>query len=84
MRQFDSALRNQILTQMKTRFDLEQEILHCWSVTDDIDIVSKAILERDISRDETANILIGIKSLYQLKFETLFETFEGCITNKQI
>jgi len=69
---------------MKTRFDLEQEILHCWSVTDDIEVVSKAVLERDISRDETANILIGLKSLYQLKFETLFETFEGCIKNNEI
>jgi hypothetical protein len=69
---------------MKTRFDLEQEILHCWNVVDDVNLINEAILERDLTKDEIANLLTGIHSLYQLKFQTLFETFEDCCKNKTI
>lgn len=66
---------------MKNTLELEQQILHCWNVVDELDIVSNAIMERDLSRDETCNLLIGIKSLYDLKFQTLFETFENSLNN---
>lgn len=69
---------------MKTRFDLEQEILHCWNVVDDIQLINENILERDLTKDEIVNLLTGIHSLYQLKFQTLFETFESCLSNKNI
>lgn len=64
---------------MSHQFDLEQQILDCWGIKEDIDILTEAILERDISRDEISNILIGLSSLYQLKFEKTFNTFEQYI-----
>jgi hypothetical protein len=61
----------------KDRFDLEQEILDCWGITDDLDvIISSEHLNLD---DDILNILIGLKSLYQLKFQRTFETFESLV-----
>jgi hypothetical protein len=66
----------------KDRFDLEQEILDCWGITDDLDvIISSEQLELD---DEILNILIGLKSLYQLKFQRTFETFEQLVTQRNL
>ena len=64
---------------MKNRFDLEQEIMDCWGVVEDIDIVYHA--HRDTS-DELANVLLGLKTLYQLKFDRLFSTFEDCVKQR--
>ena len=64
---------------MKNRFDLEQEIMDCWGVVDDIDIVYYKHAE---ANDELANVLLGLKTLYQLKFERLFNTFEDCIKQR--
>ena len=63
---------------MKNRFDLEQEIMDCWRIVDDISVVCHA------QNDELADVLLGIKILYQLKFERLFRTFEDCVRREQI
>ena len=63
---------------MKTRFDLEQEILEVWRVTDDIKLLYETVMEREVplTQDQMANILLGLEQLYNLKFERLFNTFE--------
>ena len=58
-------------------FDLEQGIMDCWQVVDDIDTIYQRL--DALSKDEIMNLLLGIKSLYQLKFEKLFETYETVI-----
>jgi hypothetical protein len=65
----------------KTRFSLEQEIFDCWKVTDDLKVLLEGILEKDISKDEIANIVLGLEQLYNLKFSRLFSTFEDLIGN---
>ncbi len=65
------------------RFDLEQQILDCWHITDDLDVLFEAVMERDMSKDEISNVLLGLKELYQLKFLRTFETFEKLIHNGQ-
>ena len=73
------------MTSSKTRFDLEQEILYCWNIVDDIKLIHNHHLDkRKLTDDELSNVLIGLQELYQIKFETLFETFEACITKKEI
>jgi len=68
-------------TKNKNRFDLEQEIMDCWGVVDDIDTIYHAEhLYKDIDKMEEA--LIGLKILYQLKFEKLFNTFEDCVRQR--
>jgi hypothetical protein len=59
---------------MSKRFDLEQNILDCWKLVDDLDYVAKAAESRDM--DTMLNLIIGLKTLYSYKFETCFENFE--------
>jgi hypothetical protein len=58
------------------RFDLEQQIMNCWQVCEDIDAVYQVGGYREMTEDELANALLGLKTIYQLKFEILMQTFE--------
>jgi hypothetical protein len=66
----------------KNRFDLEQEILECWRVVEDIKTITE-MYDSGRSEDEVLNALIGIRALYEQKFSTLFDTFEACLVKKQ-
>jgi hypothetical protein len=71
---------------MKDRFDLEQELMKCWMVTDDLDYLLTELMEGFDNcktgveiRDKASNVVLGMRELYDIKFETLFRTFEECI-----
>ena len=66
------------------RFDLEQQILDCWKVTDDIDILLEYVCDGENDQDYVANVLLGIKNLYELKFDKMFNTFEKSIKGGSI
>ena len=66
---------------MSDRFDFEQQIVKCWSITDDVEEVAEGILERDLSHDQIVNALMGIKQLYELKFNKLWDLFEDVHMN---
>ena len=61
---------------MSDRYDLEQQIMACWNVTSDIETLFEGVVESDMTTDQIANILLGMKQLYELKFDKLFNTFE--------
>ena len=61
----------------KTRFDMEQEIMQAWQVLDDIKMLSAR--EGTTKEDWDA-----VGRLYQIRFETLFETFEQLIKDGKI
>ncbi len=69
---------------MSDRFDLEQQIMACWNVTSDIDTLCEGVLESDMTTDQIANILLGMKQLYELKFDKMFRTFEELIQNRRL
>lgn len=69
---------------MKTRFDFEQEIMNCWSVVDDIDVVRHALLEQDADTDRIDNMLLGLAELYQVKFDIMFKTFESLVGRREL
>lgn len=69
---------------MKNRFSLEQEIMECWSVTKDIDVLFEAVMEKDLTKDQICNILLGMKELYDLRFDKLFQTFEFLVSKREI
>ena len=67
----------------KDRFDLEQEIMNCWRVTDDIDSVAHFVGQINLDakdQDALLNMLLGMKQLYHVKFEILFDTFEELVS----
>ena len=69
---------------MKTRFDLEQEIMNCWKVVDDLDVVRHALLEQDADADRIDNMLLGLAELYQVKFDIMFKTFESLVSRREL
>lgn len=62
---------------MSKQFDLEQNILNAWCIIEDLEVLIKKW--GDIEEDAKLNILIGLKELYGLKFETTFNSFEEFI-----
>ena len=61
----------------KTRFDMEQEIMQAWQVLDDIKMLS--------AREGTDRAdWDAVTRLYQIRFETLFETFEQLIKDRAL
>ena len=69
---------------MVDRFDLEQDIMKCWNVTDDVDLLYRNVMEGDLSKDDIANALLGIQSLYNMRFDEMFRHFEQLIKDKKI
>ena len=63
---------------MSTQFDLEQQILQCWNVSDDIDLLYENVLDasHELTPDEIANYLLGMKQMCEMRFHKLFKTFE--------
>lgn len=64
------------------RFDLEQHILECWGIMDDLKLL-RDNYDR-LSEDQFQNVLNGVIDLYELKFQRAFDTFEKCLQNKRI
>lgn len=56
-------------------YELEQSILSCWNVVDDIEILYKSICDSSDFKN-MPNVLLGLKELYQMKFERCFEDYE--------
>jgi len=67
---------------MSDRFDLEQNIMQCWNVCDDIQLLLDCW--DDLGEDNKQNFLIGLKQMYQMKFERTWSTFEQCIRRQQL
>lgn len=61
--------------------ELEQDIMDAWHVVDDINTVYHR--SEGLSEDQLMNVLLGIKELYQLKFEKLFDTFEKYVAEQE-
>ena len=61
---------------MSKQFDLEQDILKCWNVVDDIELLFDNIMNETLTKDQITNALLGMKEVYQMKFKKCFETFE--------
>lgn len=64
-------------------FDLEQELLECWRVIEDIDVVTKYFIDSPQWEgmdpklaDALMNKYFSIKELYDLKFQSMWLKFE--------
>ncbi len=69
---------------MVDRFDLEQDIMKCWNVTEDIDLLYRNVMERGMTTDDIANALLGMKTLYEMKFDEMFSHFETLVSERKI
>jgi len=74
---------------MTDRFDLEQQIMACWNIVEDIQLLNKGVLEGhpdggNMNTDEISNYLLGLESIYALKFEQMFDTFSTLVSSRKI
>lgn len=58
------------------RFDLEQSIMQCWNMVDDVNLLVK--------RGASPGDFEGVARLYQHKFEELFAQFENGVHERKI
>ena len=66
-----------------TRFTLEDQLMECCGVVDDIDMVySTEALYQD--QDRMMNVLLGMQELYKIRFQRLFNTFEHLVHEGKI
>lgn len=68
---------------MSNRFDLEQQILDAWKITDDIQLAYECSMNSN-DKDQLANLLLGLKTLYDLKFNKMWDTFEECVSKREL
>lgn len=59
----------------ENRFDLEQNIMSCWNVVEDLNL----LLEQGTVSTDTVK---AVATLYEQKFQYLWENFENCCANK--
>ena len=59
-----------------TAFDLEQDIMKCWSVTDDIGEIAVDLAEGHMTAEEAARALEAYQQVYSRRFERCFSRFE--------
>lgn len=64
---------------MDKLYDVEQAIMNCWNIIDDL----KVYIQRAGSMDAESkkNYLPALITLYQQKFEMLFEDYEELVAN---
>ena len=66
------------------RFTLEENSLDCSNIVDDLKTLYTAPDLRQLSEAEFQNALLGLFTLYQLKFEKLNHTFNQMVADGQI
>lgn len=68
------------------RFDLENAIMQCWALSDDLDLVIEDVLEGSNDEpdvDEIANALIGLQRLHTLRVNKVFDVFSELVRTGQ-
>ena len=68
------------------RFDFEQQLLECWNVTKDIKTVYEGVCDSSppMTEDQIANALMGLETLYELKFNKLWSMYENGVNQQSI
>jgi hypothetical protein len=55
--------------------DLEQEVMRCWEVSQDLDLLA----EEYKHDDDLCNKVLGIKNVYEMRFSKAYNTYEKLV-----
>lgn len=61
---------------MLAKFVLEQQILECWNIVEDLKLTARALADERLEAQDAAKLLEGMATMCQLRFERTFNTFE--------
>lgn len=59
-------------------------MMHCWSVVDDLKDLSTYCGKNNSSSAEILQVVQALATVYQLKFELMFETFEAMLHEQHV
>ena len=61
--------------------DLEQHIMECWQLVDDVHLLYEQVMNKDLYKDQDrlANALLGLYTIYGMKFGLAFDTYEEAL-----
>ena len=65
------------------RFDLEQLILKNWEITTEIKHL-RELMESNPTQDQIENYLLGLETIYEVKFNKLWDCFEELCQHQKI
>ena len=65
-------------------YDLEQHIMECWQMVDDVNLLYEQVMENDLHKDQDilANALLGLSTIYEMKFERVFDSYKKILEEK--
>jgi hypothetical protein len=66
------------------RFDLEQLILKNWEITTEIKHLRELISDGKPTQDQIENYLLGLETIYEVKFNKLWDCFEELCQHQKI
>ena len=69
------------IKEMTKLYDLEEMIMDCWSVCNDLRTVLQQVGDgdREPTPDELMNAIMGMQQIYHWKFEQLFKKYEDVL-----
>ena len=69
------------IKEMTKLHDLEEMIMDCWSVCNDLRTVLQQVGDgdREPTPDELMNAIMGMQQIYHWKFEQLFKKYEDIL-----
>jgi hypothetical protein len=56
--------------------DMEQQLLRCWEITEDLWLVAN---EHE-DNDDISNKVLGLKHVYEMRFNKLWDLYEETVT----
>ena len=66
------------------RFDLEQLILKNWELTTEIKHLRELVSDGKPTQDQIENYLLGLETIYEVKFNKLWDCFEELCQHQKI
>ena len=57
-------------------YALEERIMAAWSIIDDIRLLAEIYSEKSMTKDEVLNYLLGMETIFNRKFDSLFSQYE--------
>ena len=73
------------MAQKYDRFNLEAEIMNVWNTKDDLQSITRRMLDDPdpMSEDDIANVLIGLIELHDIRCKKLFNVFEVMVRERK-
>lgn len=68
----------------ESRFVLEEAIVACFNVTDDLELIVEEVLDGNVGPDELANMLQGVAAVHKLRCDKAFRIFSQLIENGKL